>query len=69
MLREATLLKLFCLYSNREIIIPLEANTFILGYNPFQKGLEVQESKHELTKGYLPCKNGSKSTKCIQSHY
>ena len=35
---------------NGKIVFPLGASSFLLKQTPFQKGLHVQESKHEVTK-------------------
>ena len=53
--------KLFCLPSKQDLLLwglllevriwfPVGANSFLLEYNPFQKGLDVQEDKQKVTK-------------------
>ena len=39
----------------------LEANSFIFGLTPFQKGIDVQKGKQEVTKDVSFVKNGGKS--------
>ena len=70
---EVTLVKLFCAPSEKRStlkgknLLPRGANSFLLGYAPFQKGVGVPERKQEITKVVSLLKNGGKSTVCIKS--
>ena len=54
------------IYLCRQEFVPI-AKSFVLGQNPFQKALCVQESKQEVTKVVSLVKNGGKCTRCIQA--
>ena len=70
--------KTFCLPSEKgstqkgKNLLPLGANSFLLELTPIRNGVDVQESKQEVTEIAYLAKNGLKSTKNIQSslyHY
>ena len=48
-------------------LLPMGANSFLLEYNPLQKGTGVLESKQEAMKVVFLVKQGGKSTKFIHS--
>ena len=44
----------------RKNLLPLLSRSFSFRVDPFQKGLDLQDGKLEVTKKNLPCKNGRK---------
>ena len=70
---EVSLSKLFYLPSEKEStlkeknLFSLVTNSFLLELIPFQKRIDVQESKQEVIKVVSSVRNGRKFTKCVHT--